>query len=152
MRVRFLLPVLLAVAAAATACATHETKPVAPPAAPSAAPAPSLVGSAWLLEDLGGKDVIDSIAATLSFPEPGQAAGSGSCNPFSGTVTISGNTIAFGPLAATRKSCVPNVNEQEAAYLKALQDAERFEVDDMFLSIYYKGGTKPLKFIRSSHP
>jgi heat shock protein HslJ len=153
MRVRALFPVLIAVAWIAAACSAHGPKPVTSSAAsPSAPPAGSLEGSRWLLTDLGGREVIDQVEASLTFPEPGKAAGNGSCNQFSGPVTITGTAITFGPLAATRMACVPNVNDQEAAYLKALQDAERFERDELFLTIHYKGGAKPLKFILASRP
>jgi putative lipoprotein len=156
MRLRSSVPVLVVVAAIAAACSPHVRTPVAAPAAapsaPPAAPAPRLVGSSWLLEDLGGRDVIDRVAATLTFPEPGQVAGNGSCNEFTGTVTFNGDAISFSVSASTRMECVPNVVDQEAGYLKALRDAERFEQDELFLTIHYKGGAKPLKFIRASHP
>jgi hypothetical protein len=37
----------------------------------------NLVGTEWLLEDLGGAGVIDNIRATLTFPEAGKTAGTG---------------------------------------------------------------------------
>jgi len=157
MRVRVLWILVIALSTiASVGCPTHEAKPAASPAtsesAPPPPPTPNLLGSQWLLEDLGGQPVIDQVEASLSFPEPGKAAGNGSCNQFSGTVKMSGVAITFGPLSATHKECVPNVNDQEAAYLKALQAAEWLEVDELFLSIHYKGGDKPLHFIRASLP
>ena len=159
MRIRVSFQVILAAAVLAAACSARGSKPAASPATPSSAPpaapgapAASLLGSEWLLTELGGTEAIDQVEATLTFPAPGQAAGNGSCNHFSGTVTVTGDAIKFGVLAATRMACVPNVSDQEAAYLIALENAERFEQDDLFLTIHYKGGSKPLKFIRASHP
>ncbi len=107
-----------------------------------------LVGTAWRLEDLGGAGVLDRVEATLGFPEAGKIAGSGSCNRLFGTVQISGQTIKFGPLGSTRMSCVEAVMNQEAKYLKALQDAERFTRHPTgALLIYYKGAEKPLRFM-----
>lgn len=84
--------------------------------------APSgILGTAWLLEDLGGIGVLDGAQATLEFPDPGKAVGSGSCNRFFGPVQISGESIAFGPLGSTRMACVEAVMMQEGGYLKALQ-------------------------------
>jgi hypothetical protein len=62
--------------------------------------APWLTGSTWRLENLAGAGVLDSVEATLEFPSEGRAAGSASCNRFSGQVTVSGTAIAFGPRAA----------------------------------------------------
>lgn len=107
-----------------------------------------LVGSVWRLEDLGGAGVLDGAEATLEFPEGGKAAGRGSCNRFFGTVELSGGSITFGPLGSTRMSCGEAVMSQEAKYLNALQDAERFTLDGSRILIYSKGMEKPLRFVR----
>jgi heat shock protein HslJ len=110
----------------------------------------SLIGSEWLLEDLAGSVVMDGIQATLTFPEAGKIAGSGSCNRFFGPGEISGNTIKLGPLASTRMACPEPVMNQEMKYLAALQAAARFEWKDPYLLIYCKGFEKPLHFTRLS--
>lgn len=107
-----------------------------------------LVGTAWRLEDLAGAGVVDRTEATLEFPEAGKVAGNGSCNRFFGTVVISGDSLSFGPLGSTRMSCAEAVGTQEATYLKALQDAERFTLEGSLLLISSKGMEKPLRFIR----
>ncbi len=104
--------------------------------------------SAWRLEDLGGVGVLDSVEATLEFTEEGKIAGSGSCNRFVGGVEISGQSIKLGPLGATRMSCEEGVMNQEAKYLRALQDAERFTLEGPMLLIYSRGTEKPLRFVR----
>lgn len=108
----------------------------------------SLSGSAWLLEDLGGGGVIDNVQATLNFPEAGRVAGNSSCNRFSGTVEVSGESIKFGPLASTRMACLEAAMNQETRYLSALQAAERYEWKDSYLLVYCKGFDKPLRFAR----
>jgi len=105
------------------------------------------VGTAWRLEDLGGAGVVDRVEATLEFPEAGKVVGSGSCNRFFGSVEISGESIRFGPLGATRMACVEAVMNQEAKYLEALRDAERFTRDGSALLIYRKGMERPLRFL-----
>lgn len=112
---------------------------------------PSMIwGTAWLLEDLGGSGVLDRVQATLEFPEPGKAAGNGSCNRFFGTVEVSGESITFGRLGSTRMACVEAVAMQEGKYLKALEAAERFAIDGSILLIYSKGMDKPLRFTRTA--
>ena len=111
-----------------------------------------LVGSEWLLEDLGGAGVIDNIQATLSFPEAGKAAGSGSCNRFFGPAEITGSAIKLGPLGSTRMACPEAVMNQEKKYLDALEAAERFEWKEPYLLIYCKGFEKPLRFTKMQAP
>lgn len=111
---------------------------------------PLILNTTWLLEDLGGAGVLDRVRATLVFTEPGKVAGSGSCNRFFGSVTISGQSITFGPLGSTRMACMAAVAMQEAKYLKALADAEQFVLDGPVLLIYGKGMDKPLRFTRTT--
>jgi putative lipoprotein len=107
-----------------------------------------LRGTAWRLEDLGGVGVVDRVEATLEFLEDGKVVGRGSCNRFAGAVEISGQAMKFGPLASTKMACPEAVMNQEDRYLKALQDAERFEQDASKLRIYSKGMEQPLLFVR----
>ena len=121
-------------------------------AVPGRTPAPpateaQLVGTRWTLEDLGGAGVIDEARATLEFPEPGKVAGSGSCNSFFGTVSIDGNAIAISPLATTRMACAEVAAMQEVNYIRALQSAERYDLQGAALLIYVKGMQSPLRFI-----
>jgi len=108
----------------------------------------SLVGSSWRLEDLGGRGVVDIAQATLAFPEAGAVAGSASCNRFHGTATIHGDSITFGPLAATRKACPEAIMNQENLYLDALAGATRYEVDEPYLYLYTSAQEAPLRFVR----
>ena len=112
----------------------------------------SLLGSEWLLKDLGGSGVLDNIQATLTFPEAGRVAGNGSCNRFFGPVETSGDAIKLGPLASSRMACPEAAMNQETKFLQALQAAERFEWKDPHLLIYCKGFEKPLRFTRMTPP
>jgi Heat shock protein len=112
--------------------------------------ASTLTGTKWRLEDHAGAGVMDRAQATLEFPEDGKASGSGSCNQFHGTVTVSGSVITFGPLVTTRKMCAEAVMKQENEYLAALRDAQRFEIKEPYLYIFSANRPKPLRFIRSS--
>jgi heat shock protein HslJ/uncharacterized membrane protein len=106
----------------------------------------SLWGTAWRLDSPGGTDVSERSQATLEFPTDGRASGNGSCNRFNGVVTIEGSTIRFGGLASTRKACAEDVMRREDAYLAALRDAERFEVEGDALRIHVAGHPGPLRF------
>jgi len=108
---------------------------------PAAVP---LWGTAWRLESLA--------LATLEFPSEGRASGNGSCNRFNGVVTVEGDKIQFGGIAATRKACAEAVMRQEESYFAALQDAERFEFDGQSLRIFAADKSEPLRFVATQAP
>jgi len=108
-------------------------------------------GSAWRLEDLAGADVVPNAEATLEFPEAGKVVGKGTCNRFFGTVAISGQTMTFGPIGATKMACLDEkLGDQEGKYFKALEGAERFTLEGDVLMVYVKGLDKPLRFVRKT--
>lgn len=123
------------------ACAGNVSQPVLTPEI--------LWGSEWQLQDLGGQAAMAQPAATLAFPQPGQAAGHGSCNRFFGTVEIEHDRIRFGPIGATKMACMGGASQQETRYLGALQKAQRYEVKDGSLLIHVEGMAQPLRFSRS---
>jgi heat shock protein HslJ len=116
---------------------------------PSSITPGGLAGTAWRLESLGGAAVLEGAAATLEFPEAERVAGRASCNRFMGSVEITGDALRFGRLASTLMACEDAVMNQEAAYLRALEGAERFLRDGATLAIYSKGMDKPLRFVRT---
>jgi heat shock protein HslJ len=138
--VTFLLPIF------AVGCAARPQAPT--DAGRAQASAGELPGTSWRLEDLGGESALEGVETTLEFPEAGKVAGRASCNRFFGTVEISGQSIKFGPLAATKMSCGDAADTQERKYLGALQKAERFAVDGPALLIYSTGMERPLRFAR----
>jgi putative lipoprotein len=129
---------------------TGETAASGQAAAKAPAKAAALVGTSWVLEDLGGTGVIDAPHATLEFPDANRAVGSGSCNRFSGGVTLGDSTIAFSRMISTKIACAPAVMSQETRYLQALQDAQRYALGEASLMIYTKAMDKPLRFSTAS--
>jgi putative lipoprotein len=123
------------------------TRAQEPGTAASGATPPSLAG-VWVLEDIGGTGVTDNARATLEFRDSARVAGRGSCNQFSGPVTVGDSTISFGPLASTRMACAEAVMNQETRYFKALADAERYTIEGPALLIYARGMDRPLRFTR----
>jgi heat shock protein HslJ len=116
----------------------------------SASPAPSapssLTGRTWVLEDLSGAGVIDDAQATLDVAQDGRVSGRATCNRFSGSATIAGDAITFGPLATTRMACAEALMNQEQNYLAALAQAKQWEVQGSTLFIHVGGGSEPLRF------
>lgn len=122
------------------------TVSVAPTATPTA---PGLSGTSWRLEDLAGTPAVSGLEATIDFIAGDRVSGNASCNKFTGTVKVSGTSIAFGPLASTRMACASEpANAQETTYLKALTEAERFVLEGTSLQIFSTGQANPLRFVR----
>ena len=130
--------------ARAPGTAAAEPPQVSAPAAKAA----GLAGTKWMLEDIGGSGVVEGVRATLEFPAADRAVGNGSCNRFSGGVTIGDSTIAFSRMISTKIACAPAVMAQETKYLQALQGAERYAQNGASLEVYAKGMDKPLRFRR----
>lgn len=64
--------------------------------------------------------------------------GSGGCNRFMGGHEAQGGQLSIGPLASTFMACEEPVMSQEMKYLAALQGAQRYEVNDQGLTIFYQ--------------
>jgi heat shock protein HslJ len=120
--------------------------------APKNLPEGLLEGTGWQLQQLGAQGAIAGNQPTLSFAQLGKVSGTGSCNQFNGPVTVNGKSITFGALASTRMACSEALNKQEAAYFKALGQAEWFTVAGSTLTIYTKAMDQPLVFFRTSPP
>ena len=84
----------------------------------------------WLAEDINGGGVIDRLQTTLEITPEGRATGFGGCNAFTGSVTITGAAVAFGPLASTRKACPPAVMDQESKFHQVLAAAKGWRIDE----------------------
>ncbi|MBK0328347.1 META domain-containing protein [Rhodobacteraceae bacterium F11138] len=76
-----------------------------------------LTGGEWRVQDIDGHGVIDIAQTTISFERDGRVSGSGGCNRYTGSYEQADDTLTFGPVAVTRKACVPAVARQEDAFL-----------------------------------
>jgi heat shock protein HslJ len=138
------------VALALMSCASSD-KPTGNPPKTAAATQIALAGTQWVLTDLAGMPALPGGKATLAFPEASRVTGNGSCNRFTGTVVITGDSLKMGPLASTRMACVDDdVSKQEDTYLKALGAATRYVYQDPYLVIYAEAFDKPLRFTRAA--
>ena len=97
------------------------------------AAAVELPGSSWNVVNYNnGKDAIISLVAgselTLEFGTDGQVAGSGGVNRYNGAYEVDGASISIGPLGSTKMAGEPELMEQEAAFLKALESSTQWTV------------------------
>lgn len=107
-----------------------------------------LLGSEWELRDLGGTPVLEERKPTVAFLEPGRLSGNASCNRYSGAADLGDGTIRVGQLASTRMACTPELDAQERAFLVALQNARRLDLEGGQLVLQTESLEKPLRFRR----
>jgi len=108
----------------------------------------SLTGTAWWVEDIGGKGVIDMSHTTIEFTGDGKVMGDTGCNRYFGSVEIVAMDIAFGPLAGTRKACAPALMDQEGRFFQAMGEINRWEIAETGLLYLSNGEARSL--IRAS--
>jgi heat shock protein HslJ len=100
----------------------------------------------WVLVELSGLSLPASLQPTLEFRGAGGVAGGTSCNKFSGVVEVDGEKIKLGPMRMTRKACASEVMRIEEMYMKALGEAEKWEMQGGRLLLHASGAEKPLAF------
>ncbi|HEY9752877.1 MAG TPA: META domain-containing protein [Coleofasciculaceae cyanobacterium] len=105
------------------------------------AQAPASIAGNWQLanmtEDPFPTPMVPVGDLTVEFANS-KVFGSAGCNRFNGGYKTTGNQLAIGPLASTFMACEPAVMQQETRFLAALQGAQRYEVNDQGLQIFYK--------------
>jgi heat shock protein HslJ len=89
-----------------------------------------LTGVEWVVEDIGGAGIVDRSRATLNFQGDGRVSGRGSCNAYAGSYTLTGESLAFGKVAASMMACTPALMQQEQRFFEVLQLVHRFEISD----------------------
>lgn len=109
----------------------------------------SLNGS-WQLEYITGpriafEGLYPEAKPVLTFNLPDtMVAGNGSCNNFSGPVTIKDNNITFGNMMSTKKFCG---GDGETTFFKTLQGVNRYNVNGNKLT-FFRGDLVAMRFIK----
>ena len=96
----------------------------------SASSATALLQTAWLVEDIAGRGVIDNAQTTIEFGDADAVSGSTCVNRFSGQAKINAPSLRLGPLATTRRAGPPAMMDQEAKFLTAVDQVRSFRVDE----------------------
>ena len=91
----------------------------------------ALVGPVWVATSLNGHKLVPTTTISAEFTAEESVSGSASCNNYTTSYSVDGDSISFGEaIASTRKLCAEPVNEQEQAYFTVLNEAVRFEIED----------------------
>jgi heat shock protein HslJ len=115
-------------------------------------PGATMQETTWLTEQIDGNGVAPRVQSTLRVDSDGRASGNAGCNRFTGTASITGDEVRFGPFAATRRMCPPAVMDQEGRYLAALEATRRFELKDGALRLRDEDGGELVLFIVTEAP
>jgi len=87
----------------------------------------------WRLREVSGRSAMPNDPArrpSLRFvTDSARAFGNAGCNRFSGSLTLTGASLEFGPILSTKMACADSaLNRQEQEFLSALQSTDRFEI------------------------
>jgi heat shock protein HslJ len=88
----------------------------------------TLEGSTWAAVSINGNPTAPGARPTLAFAGA-TVSGSDGCNQFAGTYRWSGSELAIGNLQSTAIGCPEPIGSLAAAYMEALGDVARLEVD-----------------------
>ena len=109
-----------------------------------------LVGKEWVMETLRWDNTsygIEGKAPSIQFMDESKVSGSGGCNNFTGGYSISGRTITFGALAATKMLCQDS-QELESAFFGFLGTEVRALFSDGKLLLSSDGGNSAVFGLR----
>lgn len=92
---------------------------------------PPLTGGDWVIEDIGGRGVVDGSPAALAFQPDGGLSGNASCNRLIGTyVAGEDGALALSPAGTTMMACPPALMEQEQRLLTFLPEVTEYRIDN----------------------
>jgi heat shock protein HslJ len=116
-----------------------------------------LAGTQWVVTGYNnGRQAVVSLLQdteiTVEFGREGRVAGSAGCNHYRGSFTQGEGTIAFSPLASTRKLCPApeGVMAQETQFLQALASAATWHMDGDRLMLRTKDNALAVSLRRAS--
>ena len=118
---------------------------------PSAPPSNPLNGTAWVAWDIDGRGPGAKTYATLVFNSD-RVVGSSGCNRFSGTLKIGAKAWQASDIAVTRMLCGPELMQEEASFLQALQDARSHSIEGGLLTLIDQSGAPRLRLVHLSRP
>ena len=153
MEIKYRLVLIVALLVAQGCAPDRQDEAATAPAKPAASgesmkPDVTLTNTYWKLVELNGGAVVAGEDRELHMTLRGddQVGGYAGCNQFTGSVTVSGDGLSFGPIATTRRMC-PDVMQQEDAFLQALESAHRFSISGEDLAIENANGEVTMRFV-----
>ncbi len=101
--------------------------------------------SAYQVEWIGERPLIDNSHLTLTLGADGRAFGSAGCNHWFAAYSLKGQQISFSQAGSTRKMCAPALMEQEQRFLDALSAVERWDISAIDQLQLWPAQGKPIR-------
>jgi putative lipoprotein len=100
-----------------------------------------LAGRGWWIESIDGVLLTAGTGATLEFGRDGRVSGSTGVNQFTASYVVTGEHVATGPVAMTRRACAPDELHQEELVVAAVAGECSFRFDGAALELHGRMGT-----------
>jgi len=134
-----------------TAILLHrQPSPPAQPEPPEPVTPPELFDTLWTVTSVGGRPAGLAKPPTLSIAPDHRAGGFGGCNNYFTEASIGAEALSFGPAAATRMACAPELMDTETAYFSALTAVASYELDDQGLRLLDAAGIPLIGLVRTT--
>ena len=130
----------------AVGCGGDEGNGTATGASPEPA---SFAGVPWKLVSGLDVDGVEASPPSATF-ENAVVGGSTGCNHYSAPVTIDGDSMKIGMIAATQMACAPPADSVERAYLDALGQVDGWRMDGSALVLVNGDGDELLRYEAAS--
>lgn len=101
--------------------------------------------SAYQVEWIGERPLIDNSHLTITLGADGRAFGSAGCNHWFATYSLKGEQISFSQAGSTRKMCPPALMEQEQRFLDALSEVQRWDISELDQLQLWPAQGKPIR-------
>lgn len=94
----------------------------------------------WILSSLNGKS--PPAEATLMIDENFRGTGASGCNTYSATIyPVKNSRLMMGPVAQTKKTCSPDLNNFERLFLTVLHTGPVWDLKGSTLTVKSQAGT-----------
>ncbi|WP_263141228.1 META domain-containing protein [Pseudomonas sp. RIT-PI-AD] len=103
--------------------------------------------TAYQVEWIGERPLVERSHLTLNLGEDGRAYGNAGCNHWFAPYTLENDSLRFGQTGSTRKLCSPAVMEQEQRFLDALGQIQRWDVSPLGQLRLWPAHGKPIRLL-----
>ncbi len=101
-----------------------------------------LEGPEWRASIVAGAPLAPDVEVTFAVLPGGRVAGTSACNRYMGQMTLTGEGLAFGPLAGTKMACPGPMMAAERLWLDMLATVTRFDIAADGALVLYAGDTE----------
>ncbi len=87
-----------------------------------------LMGSTWVLTNIGSLSAQKSVEVTLVFDSEDSLSGYTGCNSYESNYSLSGDSFSVSGIVSSDDSCAESIMDQEANFIISLEGAESMQI------------------------